>query len=69
MKEFCATRVEHDGEYGEVFFANDMAHAKEICEKMGWFLDGELMLRVPVSEMTIEQADVFIANKNNDVDV
>ena len=64
MKEFCATRVEHDGEYGEVFFANDVTHAKEVCEKLGWFLDGELMMTIPCSEMTIEEADAFIEQEN-----
>lgn len=67
MKQYCATRVEHDGEYGEVFFANNETHAKEICEKLGWFLDGELMMTIPCSEMTIEEADAFIANKNNEM--
>lgn len=48
------------------FFANDINHAKEICEKLGWFLDGELMMTIPFSEMTIEQADNFIESKNNE---
>ena len=64
MKQYCATRVEHDGEYGEVFFADDIKHAKEVCEKLGWFLDGELMMTIPCSEMTIEEADAFIEQEN-----
>ena len=67
MKPFLATRVEHDGEYSEEFFAIDATHAKEVCEKVGWFLDGELMITIPCSEMTIEEADAFIANKNNEM--
>lgn len=67
MKTFLATRVEYDGEYSEKFFARDATHAKEICEKMDWFLDGELMITIPCSEMTIEEADAFIANKNNEM--
>lgn len=64
MERFLATRVEHDGEYGEVFFADDIKHAKEVCEKMGWFLDGELMMTIPCSEMTIEEADALIEQEN-----
>ena len=67
MKEYCATRVEHDGDYGEIFFANDAAHAKEVCEKLGRFLDGALMLIIPASEMTVEEAYALIDTKNREV--
>lgn len=62
MLKFLATRVEHDGEYGEVFFANDTAHAQSVCEKMGWFYDGQIMHSV--SGMTIEEADALIEQEN-----
>ncbi len=65
MQEFCATRIEHDGEYSEIFWARDKHHAEEVCKKLDWIYDGQLMLIVPCSEMTLEQANSLLARMNH----
>ena len=37
---FHASRLEPDGEYGEMFEAADWAEAERICEERGWMLRG-----------------------------
>jgi hypothetical protein len=59
---FHASRLEPDGEYGEMFEAADWAEAERICEERGWMLRGRGGYQM--SGIDEAEADAIIAAMN-----
>ena len=62
--KFLATRFECDGLYSERFEAKNWTEAVAVCDKEGWWLDGELKFEIDADQMTVDEANGTIAALN-----